>query len=999
MKKLKVRGIKWDGSKLQIKLLRGSVSPKANFFLKEEKSAQTAELNFKIVSHNDFDFVTIVNRNFLDLNKGKWLLQVEDKAPIGKRRMSVGFGESSAWETTKHFKPISKATNAFYIPYLTKNNLFGIHVNSKFELERSALDNINLERDIVNVKTTKNTINFQIGRPIKDSSEEAYVIFKSGKQKIKIPTRVSENGKEFVVNKSELDQLKLEKKWTMRLFVVKGILLEVYTLYDKSVNNIVSKVYNGYSLEMVKNGQFSVMLTKNNSKKRSNVDFEGQLNADNYKLQKNMISFDLSQGLFNPSNSLKFFLLRRKQKEKFYLDYIVNSFKNFNRINIPIKQFLNKDVNSGRWDLFIEIDHGGLKEVRRLGSYNEYFPTNNERFVGKVPIDEGMVLAPYITMDNEFSFYVASEENFLKEKYPAHVSLVGLTMSREGILKVKASLEVPETKNFAIEGITLRLRGNDEKFHFPILKEKIVNNCKKEVTVEINLTQLPFQQFYWDFYLTIMLDGGIKRQVRIANDNYFIRKKLKHNMFKYTINMDDGYMIYPYITVGGGLSLTYRLRGEYETTKDKFKEYLAYAIYCITFWLYLWKPIWLIHEKYSETAQDNSFYFFKYCYENHPKDRIYYVIKKGSKDENNLAPYIDRVVYFMSIKHLLLLLASKVIVSSEAKGHGYAWRVSRGIIRDYVNSKRFVFLQHGVLGLKKVDNTFNFNTANSAELFVVSSDFEKGIVKEYFGYPEKNVIVTGLSRWDVLEDKSITYSSASNKKEIFFMPTWRNWLEEVEDSEFIKSDYFEAYNSLLNSNKLVKVLDENNVRLNFYVHPKFMPYVTNFTSSNEHIKIMQFGDEKVNELIMRSNLLITDYSSVAWEMFYLKKPILFYQFDLKKYMENQGSYMDLEKDLFGEVGYNPTDLIELIQNYIENDFEEKQEFTKLRGEYFNYVDQINSERIYKKIKTKDNEELRRYRVFRGLENSDLVKSLWRKYKRYGIVNRLGARILSTFKSI
>ncbi|GAA3319017.1 hypothetical protein GCM10020331_024180 [Ectobacillus funiculus] len=76
------------------------------------------------------------------------------------------------------------------------------------------------------------------------------------------------------------------------------------------------------------------------------------------------------------------------------------------------------------------------------------------------------------------------------------------------------------------------------------------------------------------------------------------------------------------------------------------------------------------------------------------------------------------------------------------------------------------------------------------------------------------------------------------------MPTWRNWLEEVEEEQFVQSDYYREYNGVLQSEKFLRVLKENNVVLNFYVHPKFMPYVSNFTSSNEHINVIQFGEEK-----------------------------------------------------------------------------------------------------------------------------------------------------------
>ena len=42
-------------------------------------------------------------------------------------------------------------------------------------------------------------------------------------------------------------------------------------------------------------------------------------------------------------------------------------------------------------------------------------------------------------------------------------------------------------------------------------------------------------------------------------------------------------------------------------------------------------------------------------------------------------------------------------------------------------------------------------------------------------------------------------------------------------------------------------------------------------------------------------MLITDYSSVSWDIYYMEKPILFYQFDLEQYNETNGSYIDMDK--------------------------------------------------------------------------------------------------------
>lgn len=576
-------------------------------------------------------------------------------------------------------------------------------------------------------------------------------------------------------------------------------------------------------------------------------------------------------------------------------------------------------------------------------------------------------------------------------KPPIHISLRKLTLTKN-VFTIKIVVSLLHQQSFTVSGMRLRLRTQPEKtIIIPIKELKPKKQNRQTVIAQFNITELPLEQFYWDFYVDIIVGNNNKSEIRVVCDNYIIIKKLRHLMYKYTYLDAVGYMRYPYITVNGGLSITYRKKGNYETLTNKVNEYAAYFFYHC-FYRFLNKKIWLVHEKFSETAQDNAFYFFKYCYENHPDKLVYYVIKEDSADYKKTMPYKDRVLSFMSFKHLLLLLASKVIISSEAKGHGYAWRVSRGVIRQVLNAKNYVFLQHGVLGLKKVDSTFNYLSGNSAEVFIVSSEFEKNIVKNYFGYPESHIFVTGLARWDYLVDKS--NAKPENERAILLMPTWRSWLEEVEESQFLSSDYYKAYSELLNSERLGKLLETYSIYLNFYVHPKFMPYVQQFSSMHKNVKVIKFGEKSLNELLMEADLLITDYSSVAWEMVYQKKPVLFYHFDLNKYMNLQGSYLNLRDNLIGRATYTADELMVQIERYAVNSFKEEEKFSNKRAQHFTYIDKNNSERIFNVISQKESQfGTFSFSVRKIAKNSELLKTLWRRYKYFPLVRRFGGKFI------
>ena len=55
---------------------------------------------------------------------------------------------------------------------------------------------------------------------------------------------------------------------------------------------------------------------------------------------------------------------------------------------------------------------------------------------------------------------------------------------------------------------------------------------------------------------------------------------------------------------------------------------------------------------------------------------------------------------------------------------------------------------------------------------------------------------------------------------------------------------------------------------------------------SQNLKLIQPGEKNINHLLMKSKVLVTDYSSVAWDFYYMKKPVCFYHFDQDKFFRN-----------------------------------------------------------------------------------------------------------------
>lgn len=659
----------------------------------------------------------------------------------------------------------------------------------------------------------------------------------------------------------------------------------------------------------------------------------------------NKIEFKLSELQINKIEALKISLKLRNSEETWeeYIEpstILTNGF-----VSIDIKSFIDLyQYNKSRWDFYLDVAHDGIIESGKIGCFNDELSPKHLRYFSPIAAKSNNIFVPYLTVYNELSLVINEKVIIDNEKVSHNISLTNFKMNKAKLTCV-VELELPEIERFTVNSLMLKFRGKaDEVIEYSLPVQRVeADGLKKRITLKLYLSNYEFQPFYWDLYLLINADGN-SFSIKVKNPSPEVKKAINNKITGFSFTFENGYFIYPYISESNSLALTYREKPSYESAAFKIKEKLAYYTYRLTQGYWERKDIWLAYEKFAEGAQDNGYYFFKYCYDNNKKDNFYYIIKKDSPDYENVASMNDKVVKFMSFKYMMLLYASKLLISSESKGHIYDIRIQKGRLKNALKKKKHVFLQHGVTALKRVDYVFKKTKNNAVDLFVATSDYEKEIIKKFFGYEEHEIITTGFCRWDVLEDTS------KDNREIFVMPTWRTWMDDLPEEQFIESDYYKNYVGFFKSELLKKLLADNNVKMSFYIHPKFKTYIDSFNIDHSNIKIYQYGEEKVNKLLMKTSMLITDYSSVAWEMFYQKKPVVFFQFDVEKYNAFQGSYLDMETELFGDRVFDVSQLVNSVHEYIEKDFKEKEEYGRLRNKYFKYVDKNNCERTYNAIK-------------------------------------------------
>ncbi len=362
-----------------------------------------------------------------------------------------------------------------------------------------------------------------------------------------------------------------------------------------------------------------------------------------------------------------------------------------------------------------------------------------------------------------------------------------------------------------------------------------------------------------------------------------------------------------------------------------------------------YKKTWIISEAPGE-ARDNGYWLFKHIREKHPEQEVIYLINKKSVDYRKVAE-IGQCVEYGSLKHWILYFITRFNISSQKSGKPNAALCSffelNGIFQPHN-----IFLQHGVI---KDDLVWLHADRSCIETFITSSVPEYEFVKNHFGYAPGVVQRTGLPRFDNLHDNKI------NKSQILIMPTWRAWFTEhtsqvnKEDADFKHSEYLAKWKALLNSQELQNLIDKFNLHVIFYPHRDAQQFLRYFSDVNPKIIIASYKNYDVQKLMKESEMMITDYSSVFFDMIYMKKPVVFYQFDEEKFRKQQyqKGYFDYHNNPFGKSFSKHTDVLKEVEKIIVNNYVVSQKFMNAHKKCFPYFDSNNSERIYELLKKKE----------------------------------------------
>ena len=182
------------------------------------------------------------------------------------------------------------------------------------------------------------------------------------------------------------------------------------------------------------------------------------------------------------------------------------------------------------------------------------------------------------------------------------------------------------------------------------------------------------------------------------------------------------------------------------------------------------------------------------------------------------------------------------------------------------------------------------------------------------------------------------YPNLKNKKVILFAPTFRG---DIKEEAYYPMELFDVK----------RVLDYLGDRYAIIIkHHPFIKEKHNIPEEYKDRVIDLSENIEINDLLFISDLIITDYSSLVFEGAILNKPMYFYAYDLKEYIELRDFYFDFQHYIPGRICMK----LEALLKEIKKENYNYDKLNQFREMFFDDLDGQSSQRIadllYKALK-------------------------------------------------
>lgn len=334
---------------------------------------------------------------------------------------------------------------------------------------------------------------------------------------------------------------------------------------------------------------------------------------------------------------------------------------------------------------------------------------------------------------------------------------------------------------------------------------------------------------------------------------------------------------------------------------------------------YINEPIeenWVMFETFmGKSYADSPKYIYEYLAKNYPgKYKFIWVLN----DPKEKLPYEGIIVKRFTKKYAYYLAKSKYFVFNIRQPLWFRKREGQVFLETWHGTplKRLAFDQEEVTAASPTYKSQFYRQKQEWDYLIAANKFSSDIFKSCFMYTNGTMLEIGYPRNDLLYapnkdqialDLKKKLHIPLDKKTILYAPTWRD------DEYYGKGQY--KFKLKLDLEMMKKELGDEYVILLRTHH--YIADALDVTGVEDFAYNLSKYDD-ITEIYLISDICITDYSSVFFDFANLKRPMLFYTYDIDKYRDVlRGFYIDMEKELPGPLVYSTKEVIDQIKHLDE----------------------------------------------------------------------------------
>lgn len=298
-------------------------------------------------------------------------------------------------------------------------------------------------------------------------------------------------------------------------------------------------------------------------------------------------------------------------------------------------------------------------------------------------------------------------------------------------------------------------------------------------------------------------------------------------------------------------------------------------------------------------------------------------------------------VRYYSLRYFYELATSKVVISNYRLPEYFKKRNNQLYVQTWHSSLRLKMIENDTVNtLPELYVKMAKHDSSQIDLLLSGCKFSSDIFKRAFWY-NGEIFECGTPRCDILfkQNDSIIKSVKdklglnTTDKILLYAPTFR------------KGNDLSAYD--IDFKQLQRVLNQQgDWKILIRLHPHLQDYSTELAKNNNFIiDVTKYDD--IQELLLISDFLISDYSSLVFDYSITKKPCILYTSDLEEYLKKDRDLYFNINELPFPICLNNDELFNTIRSfYIEKYINSINKFNLKIG---SFEDGKACQRVYEKV--------------------------------------------------